>query len=50
MEVEWEGGHGRIVGWVSRGRTKKIFAIVLVRRSFVAVPIGELKLVRAPKK
>jgi hypothetical protein len=46
MEVEWKDGRGRVVGWVSRGRTKKIYAIVLVRRSFVAVPLEELKVTR----
>jgi len=35
---------GRVVGWVSRG--KKVCAIVVVRRSFLAVPIGDIRLVR----
>ena len=48
--VECKEGRGRVVGWVSRGRTKKICAIVLIRKKIVAVPIEELKVVRAPKK
>ena len=41
-------GTGRVVGWVSRA--KKIHAILVIRKMFVAVPIEELKIVRVPKK
>ena len=38
---------GVIVGWVSRG--KRVCAIVVLRRRFVAVLLEELKLVRSRK-
>ena len=46
--VEFEGGRGRIVGYVSRA--KKICAIVLVKRRVVAVPLGDLRVVRPREK
>ena len=46
--AESKEGVGRIVGWVSRA--KKIHAILVIRKIFIAVPIENLKVVRAPKK
>ena len=42
--VEFKEGRGRVIGYVSRA--KKICAIVLVKRRLVAVPLGELRVVR----
>ena len=50
IAVEFGGNRGVVVGYVSRGRTKKIVAIVICRRSFHDVPLSDLKVVRAPKK
>lgn len=49
IHVDCREGRGRVVGFTSRGRTKKIVAIVLIGRKFVDVPLGDLRAVRARK-
>ena len=39
---------GVVVGWVNRGK-RGVHAIVIVRRSFEAVPLGELRFLRSKK-
>lgn len=48
--VEWKDGRGWVAQWLSVGRTKKICAIVVCRKKIHVVPIGDLRVVRAPKK
>lgn len=50
LAVEWKGGTGVVVGYTSRGRTKKIVAIVVSGRKLYDVPIGEISVIRSPKK
>lgn len=48
--AECPQGTGRVIAFTSRGRTKKIIAILLIGKRFVDVPLADLKHIRAPRK